>query len=726
MSGSSGGFSVTITAKDGASKTIDDINKRLDAMAKKMAATSAQGAKVGADTSGLTRLTEGFKTAATSSADLYRSLDKVVPAMSALTSATTLAGMAALTRRFAELGQSTANVAYQLSTPVEKLGAMRGAVRLVGVSTAALESSMAGLQKTMGDAAWQRSGAAVQAFKQINVDPGAPGRMRQISDVLGDVAEAIKGMDAQTQARTLESLGISPEMLPALKNGRQAFLDLQKEAEKTGGVMSKDMVKHAEDMNHAWVNLTETIEGVGNRLVDHYAPKVTEILKRTSTWIQNNQDLADSIAKIGIAVTGLVAIKPALWVLRLLGLANPVTGAIVGTAAGAAAAYETGVKGARAADLGFEPSGTPGSMDESGNVFLWTNPKTGETLTAAEMDKRLEEQKERIDKIERERQGTPGPQSSNAAPGTRQLASNSWWMPQMSGEAGPGGRTYQQWDPSQWYHPAGSGAAGSGSGSGVTGTVTSEGVRGYLQQAMNEQGIMDPEMRAGIAATAYGESGFQPRSEMGYGGSAQKRGAGYIRNIFGARLDDMSDNAVVSLAQNDEAFFNKVYGGAWGKRNLGNTAEGEGYKFRGRGLFQLTGKGNYEKYGKMLGIDLVNNPDLANDPEIAAKIAAVYIKDRYAGGGFEGVKRAVGRSVGGVDMVKNRAFDEYRQSGEFAFHPATDKAVAAKDGGEQNGHVRVDVHLRGAPPGTSAQVDTKGAVRAAPPRIETAMTAGVA
>jgi flagellum-specific peptidoglycan hydrolase FlgJ len=680
MSGSTGGFSVTITAKDGASKTIDDINKRLDAMAKKMAATSAQGAKVGADTSGLTRLTEGFKSTATSSADFYRSLDKIVPAMSALTGATTLAGMAALTRRFAELGQSTSNIAYQLNTPVEKLGALRGAVRLVGVSTSALESSMAGLQKTMGDAAWERSGTAVAAFKQLGVDPGsaAQHRFRQVADVLGDVAEAIKGMDAPTQARTLESLGISTEMLPALKNGRKAFEDLQNEALKTGGVMSKDMVKHAEDMNHAWVNLSETIEGVGNRLVDHYAPKVTEILKRTSTWIQNNQDLADSIAKIGIAVTGLVAIKPALWVLRLLGLANPVTGAIVGTAAGAAAAYETGAKGARAADLGFEPSATPGSMDEFGNVFSWTNPKTGETLTAAEMDKRLEEQKERIDKIERERQGTPGPQSSNAGPGTRQLASNDSSMPQMSGETGPGGRTYQQWDPKDWYHPGGSTAAQGGQITGDTQADSAISKAEFtrkmmpLAEAASAQTGVDARI---IFAQAALESGWGRRApQNNYFGIKGKGAFLMTKEFINGRMVDVPQSF---------AGYGSMEGSVQGYADL------------------IKNSRRYTAFRTARGVDAqideLDRSGYYTDPNYKAKLRTV---------------------VSSLPAPGPPA---------LAFQPPpTGAAGGRQNGGGQAGHVRVDVNLRGAPPGTSAQVDTRGAVRAAPPRIETAMSAGVA
>jgi predicted chitinase len=43
---------------------------------------------------------------------------------------------------------------------------------------------------------------------------------------------------------------------------------------------------------------------------------------------------------------------------------------------------------------------------------------------------------------------------------------------------------------------------------------------------------------------------------------------------------------------------------------LGNTKAGDGYRFRGRGLIQLTGRGNYQKAKRLFGIDVVNNPSI--------------------------------------------------------------------------------------------------------------------
>ena len=71
-------------------------------------------------------------------------------------------------------------------------------------------------------------------------------------------------------------------------------------------------------------------------------------------------------------------------------------------------------------------------------------------------------------------------------------------------------------------------------------------------------------------------------------------------------------------ARKPEKIANKVYANRMGN---GSEASGDGWKYRGRGLIQLTGKNNYTSCGKDLEVDLVNNPDLLLVPEYALKSA---------------------------------------------------------------------------------------------------------
>lgn len=66
-----------------------------------------------------------------------------------------------------------------------------------------------------------------------------------------------------------------------------------------------------------------------------------------------------------------------------------------------------------------------------------------------------------------------------------------------------------------------------------------------------------------------------------------------------------------------KSYFNKYEG----RKDLGNTQPGDGYKFRGRGYIQITGRANYALVSKALGVDFITNPDLLSTEEYAMKSA---------------------------------------------------------------------------------------------------------
>ena len=95
-----------------------------------------------------------------------------------------------------------------------------------------------------------------------------------------------------------------------------------------------------------------------------------------------------------------------------------------------------------------------------------------------------------------------------------------------------------------------------------------------------------------------------------------------LHAVFGKYFPTLDD--ATKFARNPEKIANKVYCNRIGN---GSEASGDGWRYRGRGLMQLTGKSNYRKFSKWLDVDVVADPDLvASD---FAVHSAVYYWDTH-------------------------------------------------------------------------------------------------
>lgn len=109
-----------------------------------------------------------------------------------------------------------------------------------------------------------------------------------------------------------------------------------------------------------------------------------------------------------------------------------------------------------------------------------------------------------------------------------------------------------------------------------------------------------------------------------------------------------------SIAGKPELIANMVYSARMGN---GPAESGEGWKFRGRGLKQLTGKDNYARCGRDLGIDLVGNPDLLLDPTYAARSAGWFWRTNSLStfadkGDLEGMTKKINGGLIGYEARK--------------------------------------------------------------------------
>ena len=88
------------------------------------------------------------------------------------------------------------------------------------------------------------------------------------------------------------------------------------------------------------------------------------------------------------------------------------------------------------------------------------------------------------------------------------------------------------------------------------------------------------------------------------------------------------------------------------RKDLGNTQPGDGMKFKGRGLIQITGRNNYAECGKALGVDLITNPELLETNNLACRSAAWFwashgLNDLADKGDFERITKRINGGLNG-------------------------------------------------------------------------------
>ena len=158
-----------------------------------------------------------------------------------------------------------------------------------------------------------------------------------------------------------------------------------------------------------------------------------------------------------------------------------------------------------------------------------------------------------------------------------------------------------------------------------------------------------------LAQAGHESGGFKAVSEnLNYGAKGL---LGIFKKYF------PTEAKALAYERKPEKIANLVYGGRMGN---GPEASGEGYKFRGRGYIQLTGKSNYSEFDKVVAEDIISNPDLVATKYPLLSAAWFFHKNglhKIADGGATDAvvtsvtKRVNGGTIGLPDRIKH--FKEY-------------------------------------------------------------------
>lgn len=182
----------------------------------------------------------------------------------------------------------------------------------------------------------------------------------------------------------------------------------------------------------------------------------------------------------------------------------------------------------------------------------------------------------------------------------------------------------------------------------------------YLNQIyndlLNQYGINTTLRRLHFFTQLFHESKCEIISEnLNY---SAKRLVEIFKNKFDlnkdGRLDSNEQEKVVQIANKPQLIANFLYANRMGN---GNETSGDGYKYRGRGFIQLTGRNNYTLLSKSTQIDFVNNPDLLLEEKYAMLAACWFWKtnniNQYADiDNIDNVRKKVNGGIIGLNECK--------------------------------------------------------------------------
>ena len=216
-----------------------------------------------------------------------------LPALGALGSAASLAGLIAMTRASAESFDGIAMSAEKLAVPIGWLSAMRYGARQTNVEAAALEKGLVKLKKATYDAATGKNADAAALFKAMGIDlRNAKGQVKGLEESLEDIAErfARNADEEEKNAAALLLFGkAGADLLPFLNRGRDGIRQWREENARFRAT-TREQAESLGELDTAYKRLDKAGSGLSMRISAALAPALTRVVNWTTEWIVANRE----------------------------------------------------------------------------------------------------------------------------------------------------------------------------------------------------------------------------------------------------------------------------------------------------------------------------------------------------------------------------------------------------------------------------------------------------
>lgn len=571
-------------------------------------------------------------------------------------------GLDKLANEAAKANKELDNTAKNVGISTNALSSWRSAAEMAGGSADGMSSYLNSLSSSITNMVVMGDTSLVPFFNALGVSVlDSSGKTRNLNDVLLDLSDSMSKMDRVQAHGLAKSMGMDEETFNFLIQGREVVEDYLSKTSKLYKSNADD-IETSRKLTAATSYLNQQFDSLQLMIANAVTPvllKVAEITTKFFEFLQKHEDLVKGVF-FGIATALGTVLIPMLWrgvaavfafmapflpVIAIVGALGLAFGALYDDykkwSEGGASLFNWGVfiKWIDSADF---------SIDNLKAAFteLITGYKSwGEALDAGkqwlELKGFTKDGEMSIDSLITGFKNLTDDLIKAVIPTLQKVGKTisklldgdfegAWEGIKSLGEDGVNyvvdsvkeqwAKGVRFWDRATGHDPD---AEGSLTQSIKTGEVLNKqgfnGAENNLIKEMNNLGYSDEEKAMFIATVRHESANYSRLRENGKYRSVEQMQKANIK-----RAIDDPEGARRAIAQGEDAIFEFMYGG-----RMGNNDVGDGAKYRGRGILQITGKSNYERIGKQLGVDLVNNPELLEtDPDLSIRAAMVWWENK--------------------------------------------------------------------------------------------------
>lgn len=288
----SSGFTITISAVDRASRTMNAITKRINEMNAPLRRFQGSFGRF-VDATGLRRISSGLTSIAQVGRAAAMSLLRVVEPLGILTSVASVAGLYKLASAWASFGSRLGFDAQRIGILPQKLQALQGAAEEAGASAGSMTSGLRTLRDNMVDAIGGRNNQALLYFRQLGINIGDMQHgVRDVTQVLPELADkiaAVKDPTLQARLGTMLLGGAFEDLRPVIIQGSAGLRRYEADARRFG-VTNQAGVAAANNLRVAQARLGLATRGLAYSIAEIAGPPLTKLLDWFADLIAANRE----------------------------------------------------------------------------------------------------------------------------------------------------------------------------------------------------------------------------------------------------------------------------------------------------------------------------------------------------------------------------------------------------------------------------------------------------